>query len=61
MEFAGFVGTEPRVTITMLWLVRVAKAFLEDQLQKIKHILANIQVTHVKLTCICEENVKHAD
>ena len=54
------MGTGPRDTITTPWPAKAAKAFLDGPSPKIKDMFANIVVTTVKLTCTCEESVKHA-
>lgn len=43
----------------MLWLVKVARDFSGEASQRIRNMLASM-ATFVRLTCICEENAKHA-
>ena len=54
------VETVRQAIITMPWLVKAAKASSDGPSPKIKDMLANIVGKIVKLTCTCEESVKHA-
>ena len=54
------VETVLRATITMPWPAKAAKASSDGPSPKIKDMLANIVEKIVKLTCTCDESVKHA-